>query len=121
MVTRQLDPDRGPENWRIILGLAQNHQEAIRQLWFLVDYQNYRSGVTWEAALEGIKNTIREQKGTIWTPIERRQVLGRMRQMKIAEYRDFCRFFLVITQQMLLPKPTWKPSFGVIPIILKLP
>lgn len=90
LVERLLCPERCPENWQIVEGLAELHPEAARQLWLLIDYQNFKTDIiSWGIGVAAVREVVKAVKGVVRYPPDRRQILGKMRELKMRHFLQF--------------------------------
>lgn len=72
--------------WDILMHLAGQHPQAIRDLHLMADYLNFKPKYTYKDVHAVLSSEIMQKKGTLWKRLERRQVLGRMAELKRNEY-----------------------------------
>jgi hypothetical protein len=66
----------------------------LSRLWLLVQYQSFRPQVDFSTAARSLKEQFKRENtvtGTYWSPPNRQQVLGRMRELKVEEFLDLWR------------------------------
>lgn len=68
--------------------------DIIKMLWVHADYQRFRTGLGFAEAKRSVEETIRELKGIVRTKVNRRQALGRLRQLKIETYLQYWESYL---------------------------
>lgn len=84
------------ENLQTILTFYERTgaDDVIKMLWLSSDYWRFRTGLEFADGKRAVEETIKERKGMVRSRVNRRQALGRLREVKISTYFQYWASYL---------------------------